>query len=202
MNLKRIVPPGLKCDSASRNVSRGLAISLSSQAQTGRIYTSDDYSRAANLLNAGTISLVDHAVRRATFIGGDRFWYLDSENGLPTLMVADAARRTKSAAYDPLRMAAALHAAGVEETDAKRIRPEEFDLLDNDRSARITISGSSIQMCAWTLRIAAQLELAGPAGTPKPSLNDASLADFSPDGKTGGFPARLEPVGARHRYRG
>ena len=30
----------------------GVAISLSSQAQTGRIYTSDDYSRAANLLNA------------------------------------------------------------------------------------------------------------------------------------------------------
>ena len=61
-----------------------LTISLSSQAQTGRIYTSEDYSRAANLLNAGTISLVDHAVKHATFLGGDRFWYLDSENGLPT----------------------------------------------------------------------------------------------------------------------
>jgi len=119
-----------------------VAIGLSSQAQTGRIYTPDDYGRAANLLNAGTASLVDHAIRRATFIGNDRFWYLDSENGLPTLMVADAARRTKSAAYDPLRMAAALHAAGLEETDAKRIRPEQFDLLDDDRSARITISGS------------------------------------------------------------
>ncbi len=73
-----------------------VGISLSSQAQTGRIYTSDDYSRAANLLNAGTISLVDHAVKHATFIGGDRFWYLDSENGLATLMVADATRRTKA----------------------------------------------------------------------------------------------------------
>ena len=98
-----------------------IAISLSLQAQTGRIYTSDDYSQAANQLNAGTFALVDHAIRRATFINNDRFWYLDSENGLPTLMVADAARRTRSAAYDPLRMAAALHAAGVEETDAKRI---------------------------------------------------------------------------------
>src|SRR5580692_3773309 len=97
----------------------GVAISLSAQAQTGRVYTSDDYSRAANLLNAGTISLVDHAVKEATFIGGDRFWYLDSENGLPTLMVADAATRTKFAAYDPVRMAAALHAAGLEEKDPK-----------------------------------------------------------------------------------
>ena len=42
-----------------------VAIGLSLQAQTGRIYTSDDYSRAANQLNAGTIALVDHAIKRA-----------------------------------------------------------------------------------------------------------------------------------------
>ena len=163
-----------------------LTISLSSQAQTGRIYTSEDYSRAANLLNAGTISLVDHAVKHATFLGGDRFWYLDSENGLSTLMVADAARRTKSAAYDPLRMAAALHAAGLKETDAKRIRPEQFDLLDNDHVAMIAVSGSRYS-CVLGVEYRCSLELAGPAGTPKPSLNDASLADFSPDGKRAVF---------------
>jgi dipeptidyl-peptidase 4 len=168
-----------------------VAIGLSSLTQTGlaqsgRIYTSDDYSRAANLLNAGTISLVDHAVERATFIGDDRFWYLDSEHGLPTLMVADAARRTKSAAYDQIRMAAALHAAGLDETDAKRIRPQEFDLLDEGRSARITISGIRYR-CALGAAYRCSVELAGPPGTPKPSLNDASLADFSPDGKRAVF---------------
>ncbi len=162
------------------------AIGLSSRAQTGRIYTSDDYSRAANLLNAGTISLVDHAITRSTFIGSDRFWYLDSENGLPTLMVADAARRTKSAAYDSLRMAAALHTAGLEQTDPKRIRPEQFDLLDNDRSARITIRGNRYT-CTLEVEYHCSLELSGPAGTPKPSLNDASLADFSPDGRRAVF---------------
>jgi dipeptidyl-peptidase-4 len=159
-----------------------VGISLSSQAQTGRIYTSDDYSRAANLLNAGTISLVDHAVKHATFIGGDRFWYLDSENGLATLMVADATRRTKAAGYDPLRMAAALQAAGLKETDAKHIRPEKFDLLDNDQIAMITVSGIRYK-CALGVEYRCSLELSGPAGTPKPSLKDASLADFSPDGK-------------------
>src|SRR6202453_1870016 len=164
----------------------GVAISLSSQAQTGRIYTSDDYGRAANLLNAGTVSLVDHAIKHATFIDGDRFWYLDSENGLATLMIADAAQRTKSAAYDPLRMAAAVQAAGLKETDAKRIRPEKFDLLDNDRIAMITISGSRYR-CALGVEYRCSLELSGPAGTPKPSLNDASLADFSPDGKRAVF---------------
>ena len=101
-------------------------------------------------------------------------------------MIADAARRTKSAAYDPLRMAAALQAAGVKETDAKRIRPEKFDLLDNDQMAMITISGSRYR-CALGVEYRCSLELSGPAGTPKPSLHDASLADFSPDGKRAVF---------------
>ncbi len=131
-------------------------MSIAAQAQTGRVYTSDDYSRAANLLNAGTISLVDHAVKEATFIGGDRFWYLDSENGLPTVMVADAATRTKSAAYDPLRMATALQAAGLEETDAKRIHPDEFDLLEDGRSVRITIDRTRDTNAHWGQSIAAR----------------------------------------------
>jgi dipeptidyl-peptidase-4 len=163
-----------------------LFTSIAAHAQTGRVYTSDDYSRAANLLNAGTISLVDHAVKEATFIGGDRFWYLDSEKGLPTLMVADAATRTKSAAYDPARMATALHAAGLEETDAKRIHPDEFDSLEDGQSARITIDGTRYK-CALGAAYRCSLELAGPGGTPKPSLSDASLADFSPDGRRAVF---------------
>jgi len=163
-----------------------IAISLPSQAQTGRIYTSDDYSRAADLLNAGTISLVDHAVRRATFLGGNRFWYLDTENGLPTMMVGDAASRTKAAAYDPMRMAEALHAAGLEEKDAKRIYPDEFEPLDSDRSVRITIDGRRYR-CALGTAYRCSLELKGPDGTPQPSLRDASLADFSPDGRRAVF---------------
>jgi hypothetical protein len=166
----------------------GVAISLSSQAQTGRIYTSDDYSRAANLLNAGTFSLVDHAIKRATFIGGDRFWYLDSENGLPSLLIADATRRTKSAAYDPLRMTAALRGAGLKETDAKRIRPEKFDLLDNDRIAMITITGSRYR-CALEVEYRCSLEFSGPAR-------------FLSRWKASSLPPRLESLGARDRYRG
>src|ERR1700692_1315863 len=169
----------MNLNSFSRLVSNVIPVvvvltSIAAQAQTGRVYTSEDYSRAANLLNAGTISLVDHAVKQATFIDGDRFWYLDSENGLPTLMVADAATRTESAAYDPLRMATALHAAGLEEKDPKRIHPDEFDLIEDGRSARITIDGTRYK-CALGAEYRCSLELAGSSGTPKPSLSDASL---------------------------
>ena len=181
----------MNLSSLSRLVSNVIPVavvltSMGVHAQTGRVYTSDDYSRAANLLNAGTISLVDHAVKQATFIGGDHFWYLDSETGLPTLMVADAATHTKAAAYDPVRMTAALHAAGLEEKDPKRIHPDEFDLIEDGQSARITIDGTRYK-CALGAEYRCSLELAGPAGTPKPSLSDASLADFSPDGRRAVF---------------
>jgi dipeptidyl-peptidase 4 len=163
-----------------------LAIGLSCRAQTGRVYTAEDYTRAANLLTSSTVSLVDHAVEGATFFSGNRFWYLDSDHGLSTLMIADAAAQTKSPAYDPARMAAALHAAGAEQADPKRIGIDEFAPLDDGRNARITVDGVRYKCslgadyhCAW--------ELAGPAGAPKPSLKDASLAEFSPDGKRAVF---------------
>ncbi|MGA3223266.1 MAG: DPP IV N-terminal domain-containing protein [Acidobacteriaceae bacterium] len=165
-----------------RLVAASLAFPFCSHAQTGRIYTSDDYTRAANLLHANTVSLVDHAVTHASFIGNHRFWYIDTDHGMPTLMVADAINRTKFAAYDPLRMAAALQAAGLDEKDPKRILPQEFDLLDNNQSAVITTSGTRYR-CTLGAEYRCSLELAGPAGLPKPSLKDASLADFSPDGK-------------------
>jgi dipeptidyl-peptidase 4 len=165
-----------------RLVAASLAFPFCSHAQTGRIYTSDDYTRAASLLHASTVSLVDHAVTHASFIGNHRFWYIDTDHGMPTLMVADAINRTKFAAYDQLRMAAALQAAGLNEKDPKRILPQEFDLLDNNRSAVITTNGTRYR-CTLGAEYRCSLELAGSAGLPKPSLKDASLADFSPDGK-------------------
>jgi dipeptidyl-peptidase 4 len=184
---RRRVQPLMNWKRLSRLVSFAfVAISLSSHAQTGRIYTSDDYSRAAHLLHAATVPLVDHAIEQATFLSDDRFWYLDSESGLPTLMVADAARRTKSAAYDPLRMAVALHAAGLEEADAKQIRPEAFEPLGEGQSVRLTVNGIRYK-CGLGAAYRCAVELNGPAGASKPSLTDASLADFSPDGKRAVF---------------
>jgi dipeptidyl-peptidase 4 len=163
-----------------------MAATLSSHAQTGRIYIADDYTRAANLLEASTASLVDHAVDGATFLPDDHFWYLDRDHGLSTLMLADPATRTKSAAYDPVRMAAALHAAGLTESDPKRIKPEAFALLDDGHTARITADGVRYK-CALGADYHCSSELSGPQGAPKPTLTDASLADFSPDGKRAVF---------------
>jgi dienelactone hydrolase len=161
-----------------------IGLSLSSHAQTGHIYTPDDYSRAAGMLNAGTASLVDHAVRSATFIGNDRIWYIDSENGTPQVIVADAGKHTKALAYDPARMATALHAAGWDETDPKHLVPERFDLLNNGQTAKITIRRKQYN-CSLAGAYRCSPERA--ADVAKAGHYDASLAAPSPDGKRAVF---------------
>jgi dipeptidyl aminopeptidase/acylaminoacyl peptidase len=163
-----------------------LLVSLSSPAQTGRTYTFDDYTRAAGLLHASTFALVDHAVEEAKFMDGDRFWYLDWDHGVPTLMVADAAARTHSAAYDPMRMAAALHAAGWDETEVNRLQPDEFALLDNGKVAQLTIDRIRYH-CALGAEYHCTLAFRGPESANMPSIHDASMAEFSPDGKRAVF---------------
>jgi dipeptidyl-peptidase 4 len=173
------------------NVARTLAlftclgVRLPVHAQTGRAFTAEDYSRAAALLNANTASLVDHAVTRATFLGNNRFWYLDTENGIPTLMVADAEKRTKVAAYDSARMIAALHAAGFKETNPKRLRPDKFDLIDNGQTALLTLDGASYR-CSLGTTYQCSAQQSASAETARPASRN-TLTALSPDGRHEAF---------------
>jgi hypothetical protein len=136
------------------------------------------------MLNAATVSLVDHAVRNTTFIGNDRFWYIDSENAMPRMIVADARRRTKTFAYDSVRMVTALHAAGWAETDPKRLLPERFDQVNNKQTAKITIGGKQYDCALDSTYHCSPERTTVPAKT---GHYDASLAVLSPDGKRAVF---------------
>lgn len=155
-------------------------------AQTGRVYTAQDYSRAVAMLSASTTPLVDHAVRGASFLGNDRFWYLDSADGLSTLMLADAAKGTRSAPYDTLRMAAALHAGGLPETDPKKIVPQNFDLIDHDQVAVITIAGRVFK-CSLGTTYTCSSELKASTSTTHTGRRNATQSVVSPDGKRAVF---------------
>ena len=107
-------------------------------AQPGRVYTDADYSRAAALLTGNTRNLVDHAVTAAYPMRGNRFWYLDTDHGVPTPMVVNAHKQTKAEAYDVAAMDLALHTAGLPESDPKKIFLDNLALEDNDTTAVIT----------------------------------------------------------------
>ena len=160
-------------------------VSSSATAQAGRVYTAADYAGAVAMLSTNTTPLVDHAVRGASFLGNDRFWYIDTADGLPTLMLADAGKGTRAAAYDAVRMAAALHAAGLPETDPKKIVPQNFDLIDGDSTAVVTVAGSVFKCVLATY--ACTSELKASTSQTRTGRRNATEAVVSPDGKRAVF---------------
>lgn len=155
-------------------------------AETGRVYTNEDYAAAVGMLSAATTPLVDHAVRGASFLGNDRFWYLDTANGLSTLMLADAVKGTRSAPYDTVRMAAALHAAGLPEADPKKIVPQNFDLIDGDKTAVLTVAGRVFK-CSLGATYTCSSEVKSSTSMTRTGRRNASEAVVSPDGKRAVF---------------
>ncbi len=161
------------------------AFTFTASAQTGRIYSSGDYTRAASMLTAGTSPLVDHAVRAAQFLSNNRFWYIDTADGMPTLMLGDAVKGTKSAPYDGTRMAASLHAAGLKESDPKKIVPQNFDLIDDDKTAVITVMGRVFKCALDTYTCTTELK--DSTSMTRTGRRNATEAVASPDGKRAVF---------------
>ncbi len=155
-------------------------------AQAGRTYTDADYSRAASMLNASTMGLVDHAVRGAYPLSNDRFWYVDTDHGLPTPMVADAIHGTKKAAYDPVRMATSLHAAGLPQTDPKQIALDSLALEGNDTVAVLTVH-SAVYRCTLGGQYACTVVRQPFRSVTRTGGRYATLSVLSPDGKRAVF---------------
>ncbi|RYG42898.1 MAG: S9 family peptidase, partial [Chitinophagaceae bacterium] len=88
-----------------------LAASLAGNAQTADSLSRKDYEHAASFLGFSTESLLYRTNLRANWIEGDRFWYTtNTEKGTEFILV-DPAKKTKTAAFDQAKLAAALSKA-------------------------------------------------------------------------------------------
>ena len=80
------------------------------------VVTADDYAHAQKFLSGYTTPLLLHGAVLPTWLAGegDRFWYrvVTGDGGAAEFVLVDAAKGTKSPAFDPTRVAAAL-SAGV-----------------------------------------------------------------------------------------
>ncbi|GAA3754338.1 S9 family peptidase [Terriglobus aquaticus] len=153
-------------------------------AQTGRVYTDADYTRAASQLVWATTPLVDHAVRGAQFLDHDRFWYLETTGGNTTVMLGDAAKGTRREAFDAARMATALQAAGVK-VEAGKYVPDAFNISDDDKTARLSVQQRSFKCDLTTYTCTT--ELPGSTGLTRSGRRSAPAAVLSPDGKKAAF---------------
>ena len=94
-----------------------------------------------------TASLVDHAVTSVTWLkdADNSFWYRDTANGSTAYMLVDAAKGTKTAAFDATRMATALSAAGLQNPTANNL---PVSSIRYDANHAIAVSVGSYQCTA------------------------------------------------------
>jgi dipeptidyl-peptidase-4 len=124
-------------------------------AQSGRVYTAADYAQAETFMDYNVNPLVYHTVAQAVWLGDGRLWYRDLGPDGITYMLVDPARRTKAAAFDQDRLAAALNVlfnsgklgvSLINPIDAGHLPIEDFAFEKGDGAVLLTI-GRELLRC-------------------------------------------------------
>ena len=113
-----------------------------------RQVTAEDYARAERFLGANTSPLVSGVAGPPEWLSDGRFWYRTTTQGGAEFVIVDAARRTRTSAFDHTRLAAALSAATGGRIDAARL---PFQRVEYSKDARgITITAADRR---WTCNL-------------------------------------------------
>jgi dipeptidyl aminopeptidase/acylaminoacyl peptidase len=161
-------------------------------AQQPRQYTASDYAAAEKFMSYNINSLAYKGVVHAQWLDDDRFWYRDAnENGV-TYMLVDPAKGTRAAAFDQVKLAAALSAASNNsiKNDPAHLGFSELAFSDGDHKLTANISGNT-----YRCDLAAQPETCKRLA---PAVNATLVQEpdrgdkeppptLSPDKKLGGF---------------
>src|SRR5262249_48771668 len=116
-----------------------------------RALTADDYARAARFLGTTASRLVSGIAGRPTWLADGRAWYSVSTTTGFQFVIVDPRRKTRTAAFDHARLAAALATVL-----AKRVTADSLPLLSLDLSpdgrqlssaVRADAGGNAIVQC-------------------------------------------------------
>ena len=103
-----------------------------------RQLTPDDYARAERFLGANTSALVSGVAGPPEWLTDGRFWYRATTEGGAEFVMVDAARRTRTSAFDHTRLAAALSSATGGRIDAARLPFQRFEYSKDAREITLT----------------------------------------------------------------
>jgi dipeptidyl aminopeptidase/acylaminoacyl peptidase len=128
----------------------GCVLPWTAAAQQGRVYTAADYRQAEKFMDYSLSDLTMHTVDHATWMPDGRFWFSDTGETGVTYMLVDPAKGTKAAAFDQVKLAAALNAlppaparAGQTPTklDPNHLAITELAFADGDKTIVVTVGG-------------------------------------------------------------
>src|ERR1700685_719325 len=103
----RINPSGFSASAVILALS-GLCCA-STLAQQPKQYTSQDYAAAERFMSYNVNPLAWQGVVHAQSLGDGRFWYRDAGQSSIDYILLDPAKGTRTAAFDQVKLAAALH---------------------------------------------------------------------------------------------
>jgi len=161
-------------------------------AQQPRQYTASDYAAAEKFMSYNINSLAYKGVVHAQWLDDERFWYRDADEHGVTYMLVDPARGTRAAAFNQVKLAAALSTAsnGSIQNEPAHLGISEFAFSDDDRTLTATLSGITYE-CALSAepeickRVAPAVNRT-PVQAPNAGVQQAPLT-LSPDKKLGAY---------------
>lgn len=108
-----------------------------------RVLTAADYARAEKFMSYKTNPLVFHAGVRPTWLADDRFWYRNVTPDGSEFVLVDPVKRTRGAAFDHAKVAAALSAAVGITYNASQLPFTQFDLAADGKTISFNVRGRS-----------------------------------------------------------
>jgi len=120
-----------------------LALICVASAQQPKQYTTEDYAAAERFMSYNVNPLAWQGVVKAESLDNGRFWYRDaSQSGIDYILL-DPAKGTRAAAFDQVKLAAALHAADAAiKDDRAHLALADLDFSDHDSVLTLTVAGA------------------------------------------------------------
>ena len=156
---------------------------LVTSAQQLPALTAQDYARAERFMGYNTQALVDHSAGPPNWLSGDRFWYRVMTPQGSEFILVDPARKTRAAAFDQARLAAALSTASGQRYEAARLPFRSFSFSPDGKTIAFSAAGKS-----WGYDVASGQVSAD--ATPAASASAGSNTEneiVSPDGRLAAY---------------
>ncbi|MDB5015873.1 MAG: family peptidase [Mucilaginibacter sp.] len=110
-------------------------------AQQGRQFTAKDYEHAESFMSYNIDPLIDHASLRPEWLEGDKFWYRTLTPAGSEFILVDPAKKSRVAAFNQQKLAAALSTAGGKQYEAAMLPFQSFTYSDNGKAIVFSVDG-------------------------------------------------------------
>ena len=119
-------------------------LTMAAVAQQGNSLTAKDYERAESQMGYNTEPLVDnHFSGRPGWLSGDRFWYRILTARGSEFILVDPAKKTRAAAFDQQKLAAALSTATGKQYGAYMLPFQTFVFSTDERAIVFKANGKT-----------------------------------------------------------